>query len=198
MRIEKTEKIIETYIHKGAVIELVERPETIYAGKILMADSLGDTPDFGGRITESESEDFSRVTGKVQPELDVHISINFWRIGKALHGFVFGREVTSENQPADVDVFKMPASRFLRVYSDRAAAGLIGKEACEPWELFAYFRAKLMPKHGFVMAENGAQEIEIYEPGNHESGYAYVPVERKRRRPLFVFKRKSAPGHGAA
>ena len=196
MKFEKPEKVLETYTYKGAVIELIERPETIYAGRAVFTDDL--TGDWGERLAASHVDDFERVAHKAQPEFDVHISVNFWRPAQATPGFVFGREVASRDQPEGVDVFTMPASLFLRMYTDRAAAGLLGKEACEPWELFAYLRAEIMPKYGFVMAENGAQEIELFEPGGHQSGYAYVAVERKQRRPLFGFKRKSAARHSAA
>ena len=200
MKITIPERILETYTYKDAIIELVERPETLYAGKSIHANGPGDGLDgaFGARLDEEHMEDFSRVAGKTQPEYDVHVSINFWHPGHTALGFVFAREATSEDQPEGVDVFRMPASLFLRMYSDRAAARLLGKDACEPWELFAFFRAKIMPKFGFVMAENGAQELEIYEPGGHECGWAYVPVEQKRRRSPFGFKRKSAPDNGAA
>ena len=202
MRFAIPEKVLKLYLYKGAVVELVERPETLYAGKSVFADSPEDIRgDLGERLTESQREDFAQVAGAVQPELDVHISVNYWRIGKVTHGLVFGREVDTQAQPEGVDVYKMPASLFLRMFSDRAAAGLLGKKTCEPWELFAYFRRKIMPKYGYVMAENGAQAIEFYQPGSHGSGWAYVPVEQKRRRPHFEFaglKRKSAPGDGAA
>jgi len=200
MRIAVPEQALKTYNYKGAAVELVERPETVYAGRVLHAKSLEDglDGDFGARLEKERLEDFGRVAGQVRPERDIHISINFWRPGKAALGFVFAREVTTQEQPKGVDVYEMPASLFLRMYSDRAAAKLLGKEACEPWELFAYFRQKIMPKLGFVMAENGAQEIEIYGPGSHARGWAYVPVQRKQRRLLFGFKRKSAPLHGAA
>jgi hypothetical protein len=50
----------------------------------------------------------------------VHISINFGRIGKTLLGFVFGFETATEDHPEGVDVFKMPAALFLRVYAEHA------------------------------------------------------------------------------
>ena len=33
-----------------------------------------------------------------------------------------------------------------------------------------------MPSHNFKMAENGAQEMEVFDTSEHKSGYAYMPV----------------------
>jgi len=90
----------------------------------------------------------------------------------------FMRETTTEKQPEGVDVYKMPASLYIRVYADRATSQLLTKRQCEIWELFAYIRNYFMPTHGFKMAENGAQELEVYDTEEHTSGYAYMPVER--------------------
>ena len=35
-----------------------------------------------------------------------------------------------------------------------------------------------MPSYNFKMAENGAQEMEMFDTFDHSSGYAYMPVER--------------------
>jgi len=178
------EKIIRTYKHKGAVIELVERPETIYAGKSVFTDNLAD--GWGERLAGSHTDDFGSVISKAQPEYDVHVSINFWSFSQTMHpGVVFGRQVASEEQPDGVDVYKVPASLYLRVYTDRAAARLIGKDACEPWELFAYFLHRVMPKYGFVKPAGADHQIEIYESVGHGDGWAYVAAERKKRRPSF-------------
>lgn len=32
--------------------------------------------------------------------------------------------------------------------------------------------------HGFLMAKNGAQEMEIFDTSGHKTGYAYMPVMR--------------------
>jgi len=35
-----------------------------------------------------------------------------------------------------------------------------------------------MPAQGFVMADNGAQEMEMFDTGAYTTGYAYMPVRR--------------------
>ena len=37
-------------------------------------------------------------------------------------------------------------------------------------------RDYLMPNHGFKMAENGTQELEVFDTSEHKSGYAYIPA----------------------
>jgi hypothetical protein len=103
--------------------------------------------------------------------------VNFWKKWESrAYGFVC--ETLSELQPEGVDVYKMPASLYIRVYTDKAAAQLLTKEACDIWEIFCYIRTFFMPVHGFKMAENGAQELEVYDNAEHKSGYAYMPVTR--------------------
>lgn len=65
---------------------------------------------------------------------------------------------------------------YIRAYTDPSTAQLLAKEVCEIWELFAYIRDYFMPSHNFKMAENGAQEMEVFDTSEHKSGYAYMPV----------------------
>ena len=87
-------------------------------------------------------------------------------------------EVTTDEQSEGIDVYKMPASLFIRAYTDKSTAQLMSREKCEIWELFAYIRNYFIPSHGFKMAENGAQELEVFDTSEHKSGYAYMPVMR--------------------
>ncbi len=180
---EQPEKVLETFQAGGAVFELVEKPETILAGKLLYAKDFGSIQEFDSAIEAFSEEEkqavYGRLVGSVLPVRDIQLSVNFW-LAKKTRGFGFMREVTSVQQPGGVDVYQMPASLFLRAYTDRPAAQLLSKERCETWELFAYFREYFMPAHGFEMAENGAQELEVFDTSLHDTGYAYVPVVRKR------------------
>ena len=73
---------------------------------------------------------------------------------------------------------KLPASLFVRGYTDQDTARLLAKETCAPWELFAYIRNYILPTYGYKMAENGAQEMEVFDVAGHDTGYAYMPVEK--------------------
>lgn len=176
-----SERIIETIKIGGACFEIIEKPETIFAGKLIYAKDYADPDSFYSAIDVVSEEEklaiYERLAETVLPIYDIQLSVNFWREEEArAYGFV--RQVLTEEQPDGVDVFKMPASLFIRAYTDRETSLLVAKEECEPWELFAYIRDYFMPARGFVMAQNGAQELEVFDSFEHKSGYVYMPVAR--------------------
>ena len=178
---DKTEKIIDTIKIGGAKFEIVEKPETILAGKIIYAKHYRDIDAFNQAI-ESISEDekksvFNLLQQMMLPITDIHLSVNFW-LDEKTRAFGFVQEVTTEQQPEVIDVYKIPASLYIRAYTDNETAQLIAKEQCEVWELFAYIRNFFMPANGFRMADNGAQELEVFDSFEHRTGYAYMPVMR--------------------
>lgn len=178
---ENGEKIVETVKVGGAIFEIVEKPETILAGCMIYAKDFSNISDFNSAI-ESKMIDggqtaYHSLVDTVFPIYDIHLSVNFWRSEKS-RAYGFMREVTTDQQPEGIDVYKMPASLYIRAYTDQYTSQLMAKEQCEIWELFAYIRDYFMPNHGFKMAENGAQELEIFDTSEHKSGYAYMPVMR--------------------
>lgn len=178
---DNPEKIIEIIQIGGAVFEIIEKPETILAGKILYAKEYQDIDIFYQVIDTLDEEEkqatFCLLQESVLPLTDIQLSVNFWRDENS-RAFGYVREVTTEDQPEGVDVYKMPASLYIRAYTDKGTAQLIAKEKCEVWELFAYIRDFFMPAHGFTMADNGAQELEVFDSFEHRTGYAYMPVSR--------------------
>ena len=176
------EKVVETLKIGSAVFEVVEKPATILAGKILYAKDYRSGKAFFaaiGAVNDADKQPlFDSVTGCVVPTFCIHISVNFWLPLKT-RAFGFVRETTTATQPKGVDVYQMPASLFIRAYTNRDAAQLIAKEECGIWELFAYIRNHLMPAHGFKMADNGAQEMEVFDTAECTTGYAYMPVIRE-------------------
>lgn len=179
--IQNPEKIVETITIGGANFEIVEKPETIFAGKIIYAKDYPDEDSFNRAIDSLSEGDKQAAFGKLRepvlPIYDIHLSVNFW-LSVEQRAFGFVREVTTEEQPEGVDVYKMPSALFIRAYTDKAISQLVCKEQCEIWELFAYIRNHFMPAHGFAMAQNGAQELEVFDTLEHKSGYAYMPVVR--------------------
>jgi len=173
------ERVVETIQIGGAAFEIVEKPATILAGKIAYAKDFGDSIH---NALESLPENqrwlaCEKVTGCVQPVSDITLSVNFWHREKhRAIGFV--RETTTETQPEGVDVYKMPASLYIRAYTSQAMVQLLTKQQCEIWELFAYIRRYFMPTHGFMENENGAQEMEVFDTAAHTAGFAYMPVVR--------------------
>ena len=178
---DKPEKVIETLKIGGAEFEIIEKPETILAGKIMYAKDYRDMDGFNHAIETTTEEEkqrvFSLLRENVLPVTDIHLSVNFW-LDEKVRAFGFVREVTEENQPEGIDVYKMPPSLYIRAYTDKGTAQLMAKEECEIWELFAYIRNFFMPAHGFRMADNGAQELEVFDSFEHRTGYAYMPVMR--------------------
>ena len=178
---ETAEKVVDTIKIGGAVFEIVEKPETILAGKNIYAKDFADISGFDTAIesfiASGERFAYNTLIDTILPIYDIHLSINFWRNEK-IRAYGFVHEVAAERQPEGVDVYKMPASLFIRAYTDKSTTQHISKEQCEIWELFAYIRDYFMPSHGFKMAENGAQELEVFDTSEHRSGYAYMPVMR--------------------
>ncbi len=179
--IEKSERVLETIRIGAARFDIINKPAMILAGKIIYANDYPNIDSFYFAIDAVSDNDrqyvFSLLEECVLPIYDINLSVNFWLPeGSRAYGFV--REVTTEKQPEGVDVYKIPSSLYIRAYTNKDTAQLISKEECEIWELFAYIRDFFMPAHGFVMAQNGAQELEVFDTFEHKSGYAYMPVVR--------------------
>lgn len=174
------ERILQTIKVGEARFEVVEKPASILAGRVIRAADYESAQAFDeaiGAVTQEEKQRvFSMLQEEKLPVFDINLSVNFWR-EELLRAYGFVREVGTEHQPEGVDVYRLPASWYIRVYTDRAAAQLIAKEKCEIWEMFAYIRNFLMPAHGFVMADNGAQELEVCDSVENGTGYAYMPVK---------------------
>lgn len=177
---EAGEPVLRTIRVGSACFELVQRPETILAGRILYARDYDGFEAFDegiGSVMEAErARVLGRLAGVVLPAFNIRLSVNFWRpVETRAYGFV--REVLTADQPEGVQVYRMPASLYLRARNDAAAAQLIAREKCEMWELFAYMREFVMPSQGLVMADNGAQEMEIFDASGSGDGWAYIPVQ---------------------
>lgn len=179
--IQNSEKIVETVMIGEARFDIVKKPETIFAGKIIYAKDFPNADSFNSSIDSIPEDDkqavFSKLKESILPIYDVNLSVNFW-LDEKQRAFGFVREVMTEEQPDGVEVYKMPASLFIRAYTDKETAHLISKKQCETWELFAYIRNYFMPAHGFITAQNGAQELEVFDTFEHKSGYVYMPVEK--------------------
>lgn len=174
----KNEKVVETIKAGDAVFEVVEKPETILAGKILYAKDYGGIENALMSISEQERWSACRkISDCILPLYDIALSVNFW-LDESKRAMGFVRETSTEDQPEGVDIYKMPESLYIRVYTDSSAAKLLAKKECEIWELFAYIRNHFMPAHGFRMNMNGAQEMEVFDTEKHKTGYAYMPVIR--------------------
>lgn len=174
-------KNIETINVGEASFELVETQEIILAGKIIYAKDFPNLDSFHNSIDSTTNEEkqsiFNMLIDTIHPVHDINLSANFW-LNEKDRAFGFVREVKTESQPNGVNVYKIPPSLYIRAHTCKETAQLICKEKCEIWELFAYIRNFFMPSHNFKMAENGAQEMEVFDTLDHSSGYAYMPVSK--------------------
>lgn len=168
------EKVIETYKIENAIFELVEKPEAIYAGKFYYVKDYANKGAMFAELSELENNwnrlnPFNLVIEPKLPINDVGIAINFSLYhNEKIHGYGYGRETLTENQPENIDVFKMPVSFFVKAYINKHTFMLLTKQE-NPIdfdivaELFSYIWHELMPTHGLKVAENGAKDIEIYD-----------------------------------
>ena len=170
------EQVVKRIQVGGASIELVKRPETLYAGRIIYARDCENFDEEIGRVMgQSERAIYDQIHAPVLPLKDIHLSVNFW-LPEEQRAYGFVRETTSDAQPQGLDVYRMPASLFLRARAEPGMARLLAKEKCEVWELFAYLRDYVMPAQGLRMNANGAQEMEVFDTIDHLTGCAYMPV----------------------
>lgn len=172
------ERVVERIRIGDAVFDVVEKPTMLLAGRIIYAKDCEGMSGFDAAIEAvCEREVYAALTDVAIPARDMRLSVNFWR-EESVRAYGFVREVMTDQQPEGVDVYQVPASLYIRAYTDKASAKLLLKEQCETWELFAYIRNYLMPGYGFCMAENGAQELEVFDNPAHQTGYVYMPVMR--------------------
>ena len=175
---EKTEKVIETIKIGEAVFEVVKKPETILAGKVLYAKNFGSIEKALASVDEMERwRACEEVADCVLPVCDITLSVNFW-LDESKRAMGFVKETTAMSQPEGVDIYQLPESLYIRAYTDKDTAQLLARKQCEIWELFAYIRNYFIPANGFKTNENGAQEMEVYDTDEQKTGYAYMPVLR--------------------
>ena len=180
-QMQNSEKIVETINVCGARFDIVEKPETILAGKIIYAKDFPDINSFYSAmddlVADKDKTYFSTLKESVLPIYDINLSVNFW-LDEQSRAYGAVREVMTEDQPVGTDIYKVPASLYIRAYTDKETSRIVCREQCEIWELFSYIRNHFMPSYNFKMAQNGAQEMEMFDTFAHRSGYAYMPVER--------------------
>ena len=175
---EKIEKVVEIIKIGEATFEVIPKPQTYLAGKILYAKDFGDIETALQSVNEAlRWKACEKVESPVLPVCDITLSINFW-MEESRRAMGFVRETTTRQQSEGIDVYTLPASLYIRAYTDKHTAQLLAKRKCEIWELFAYIRNYFMPAHGFKTSDNGAQEMEVFDTDEHKAGYAYMPVIR--------------------
>lgn len=173
------EPVADTIRYGDVIFEVINLPETIFAGKVAYANDLVSEPDIGKLLNEVRSGNLlSQVNEPASPGWDAAVSIDYWRNGAVPRGMMFAWETVSDRQPSAIDVYKMPASMFMRVFNNENAAKMLNKSRCDIWELFGLMKTTVMPANGYEFCENGAQEFEYYNWNLYKNGFAYVPVKK--------------------
>ena len=184
------EKILQTIKIEEAVFEVVDKPVTIYAGKFFYAKDYVDSKTgmnidlYNLEINWDALKPNENVKEPVYPIQDVGIAINYFLDDERKHGYGYGRETLTENQPEGIEILKMPASLYVKAYVDEHMSMLLSNPNDIVAEVFPYIWDNIMPKHGLKIAENGAQDIEIYDsvqyrPGNMRTiEYLYAAAMR--------------------
>ena len=101
---DKPEKVIEIIKVGGAEFEIIEKPETILAGKMIYAKDYKNMNKFNDAIEKMNEDEekkqaiFSLLQDNVLPIADIHLSVNFW-LHEKVRAFGFVREVATDNQP---------------------------------------------------------------------------------------------------
>ncbi|MHB1152604.1 MAG: hypothetical protein ACYCWE_06475 [Eubacteriales bacterium] len=174
-----TEPVVDTIRHGDVIFEVINLPETIFAGKLAYANALVSEPDIGKLLNEVRSGNLlSLVNEPASPGWDAAVNIDYWRGDAVPRGMMFARETVIDVQPSGIDVYKMPSSMFMRVFHDDNAAKMLNKNHCDIWELFGLMKETVIPSNGYEFCENGAQEFEYYNWSLYKSGFASVPVKK--------------------
>lgn len=79
---DKTEKIIEIIKVGGTDFKVIEKPETILAGKIIYAKDFADMDGFNSAIESFKEKDrqetLKLLRQAILPVTDINLSVNFW------------------------------------------------------------------------------------------------------------------------
>lgn len=173
------EKIVKTYDFKGIPVELAEWSDTVWCGKIGYAENNTDEPN-----VEKIMSDFMSVSvapNDREDNWDVCISVNYLS-DKRPSGVMFGFLVANDNQPAEYDTYKIPASKYLRIRMCDETAAALGHE---PWQggipPYEWIGEQIAPELRYTYGSDAIPIIEYYgyfDPGSgtHKYCYLYVPV----------------------
>lgn len=176
------EKIIETFDYNGVAVDLVYWEDTVWCGKIGYADNNTDEPN-----VDKIANDFMPLNNVAvnerEKDWDVCISVNYLSSERP-NGVMFGFLVATEKQPESFDIYKVPATDFLRIRICDETAKALG---CEPWKggipPYEWIGERIAPEFGYKYGDDRLPIIEYYgyynpTKNSHEYCYLYVPVEK--------------------
>lgn len=174
------EKLVQTIMFKGVKFEVIERSGVIWVGCAEYAVNNAAEPDVAAALRRFREELIDVPKHEIiHPDCSAALSIHYTCDDKPC-GLMFAQESYSEKQDKRYDVYKSPASLFIRVQQSPDVEKLSGRQIEGPWELFSIIKEQVMPEYGYTLNADKVPEIEYY---NHKDGvcYAYVPVAKTRK-----------------
>jgi len=143
-----------------------------YNGRSIMFDQT----DFGKRVREFRTRNkFS------QKEIALRIGVSEQAVSKWENGDclpdVYNLTLLAQILRVPVDVLLDTEFRNSEKVVETITVGGACFEIVEKPETI--LAGKNIPAHGFEMAQNGAQELEVFDTFEYKFGYAYMPIIRK-------------------
>ena len=176
------EKVIETFNYNGATVDLVEWKDTIWCGKIGYALNNTDEPNVDKIMSEFMSLN-NIVVNERENDWDVYMSVNYLSAERP-NGVMFGFLVAMEQQPDGFDIYKVPATQYIRICMCEETAKTLEHE---PWNggipPYEWIGEQIAPKFGYRYGNDTLPIFEYYgyynpDKNAHEFRYLYVPVEK--------------------
>ena len=171
------EKLTAVLLERGVRFEVVERTQSLWCGVLGYASNLTDEPDIGRLLEKYQSLVPVEKRGLVTPDWSGCISVGYWPSGGSPRGIMFMQQVDTAEQDERYDVYRTPASLYIRVHYDSAEIPqrLFGRDSCEVFDLYQPIHEVAL-KNGYVF--HSAEEIE-FEYYGATSCYAYCAVKKE-------------------
>lgn len=162
------EQLIEKVIIEGAEFQIIQKPETLYAGYMAESDN--------GSINTYElfQAGYKNIKNSLTPDSMLCLSINYKECNhgkKARRSLMHCQETSERNQPEGMTVLKSPACYMIKVKSSEAAWALVKKTTGDDnpqWHMAPLFGLceKLFcnAERGFALTPDfsGTYDIEYY------------------------------------
>ncbi len=171
------ETLTDIIFDKGIRFDIVKKEESIWCGALGYAADLTAEPDIEGLLARYQALISAEKRELVSPDWSGCLSIGYWPGGDVPRGIMFMQQVAAEEQDKRYDLYKTPASLYIRVHYDSAEIPekLLRKEQCGVFELYGPIH-ELAEKNGYEALSPVSYEFEYY---GSKSCYAYCAVKKK-------------------
>ncbi|MDD4772703.1 MAG: effector binding domain-containing protein [Eubacteriales bacterium] len=176
------ERIIDTFKYNDMPVEVVEWDETIWCGKIEIAQNCKDEPDMVRVSDQFLAQDRTAIIHRLETAANTLLHFDF-QTSKCPAVAMFAFLVGTESQPEGFDVKKVPAGRYMRLPLTPESAKALG---VKPWDGGAppveWISERLAPQFSYRQVID-LPFVEYYGYLNGSSdevvnAFLYVPVEK--------------------